>query len=36
MDKLIQSGAYEAIMNKWSITEGLVTEATVYSDNSTS
>ncbi len=36
MDKLIQSGAYEAIMNKWGITEGLVTEATVYSDNSTS
>jgi polar amino acid transport system substrate-binding protein len=33
MDKLIQSGAYQAIMKKWSITEGLVTKATVYTDS---
>lgn len=33
MDKLIQSGAYKAIMNKWSITEGLVDKATVYTDS---
>lgn len=34
MDKLIQSGAYTAIMKKWSITEGgLVKRATVYSDS---
>jgi len=31
MDKLIQTGAYKAIMNKWSITEGLATKATPYS-----
>lgn len=33
MDKLIQSGAYQAIMKKWSITKGLVGKATVYSDS---
>ena len=33
MDKLIQSGAYQAIMKKWSITEGLVSKATVYTDS---
>ena len=32
MDKLIQSGVYKAVMNKYSITEGLVDKATVYSD----
>jgi polar amino acid transport system substrate-binding protein len=32
MDKLIQSGAYKAVMNKYSITEGLVDKATAYSD----
>jgi polar amino acid transport system substrate-binding protein len=32
MDKLIQSGVYKTIMNKYSITEGLVDKATVYSD----
>jgi polar amino acid transport system substrate-binding protein len=32
MDALIKSGAYAAIMKKWSITYGLVTKATVYSD----
>lgn len=31
MDKLIESGAYAAIMKKWSIEKGLVTKATVYS-----
>jgi polar amino acid transport system substrate-binding protein len=34
MDKLIQTGAYKAIMKKWSITEGLVDKATVYSTGS--
>jgi polar amino acid transport system substrate-binding protein len=34
MDKLIQTGAYKAIMKKWSITEGLVDKATVYSSGS--
>lgn len=33
MDKLIQSGAYKDIMKKWSITEGLVDKATVYTDS---
>jgi polar amino acid transport system substrate-binding protein len=32
MDKLIQSGVYKAVMAKYSITEGLVDKATVYSD----
>lgn len=32
MDHLIKSGAYGAIMKKWEITNGLVTEATVYAD----
>lgn len=32
MDKLIQSGVYKAVMDKYSITEGLVNKATVYSD----
>lgn len=32
MDKLIQSGAYKAIMAKYSIAAGLVDKATVYSD----
>jgi polar amino acid transport system substrate-binding protein len=32
MDALIKSGAYAAIMKKWSITYGLVKKATVYSD----
>jgi polar amino acid transport system substrate-binding protein len=31
MDDLIKSGAYAAIMKKWSITQGLVTKATIYS-----
>lgn len=34
MDALIQSGAYQAIMQKWSLTDGLVSKATVYSSNS--
>jgi polar amino acid transport system substrate-binding protein len=34
MDALIKSGAYAAIMKKWSIVNGLVTKATVYSDAS--
>lgn len=33
MDKLIQTGVYKDIMNKWGITEGLVDKATVYSDS---
>jgi polar amino acid transport system substrate-binding protein len=37
MDKLIQSGAYKAIMAKWSltggVTGGLVTKASIYSKN---
>jgi len=33
MDVLIKSGAYAAIMKKWSITDGLVDHATVYSDS---
>jgi polar amino acid transport system substrate-binding protein len=33
MDALIKSGAYAAIMKKWSLTEGLVTHATVYTDD---
>jgi polar amino acid transport system substrate-binding protein len=32
MNALIKSGAYAAIMKKWSISYGLVTKATVYSD----
>jgi polar amino acid transport system substrate-binding protein len=32
MDALIKSGAYAAIMKKWSLTYGLVKKATVYSD----
>jgi polar amino acid transport system substrate-binding protein len=32
MDQLITSGAYSAIMKKWSLTEGLVKKATIYSD----
>jgi polar amino acid transport system substrate-binding protein len=32
MDALIKSGAYAAIMKKWSITYGLVKKATAYSD----
>jgi len=32
MDALIKSGAYRAIMKKWSIQSGLVAKATVYSD----
>ncbi len=32
MDALIKSGAYAAIMKKWSISYGLVTKATVYSN----
>ncbi len=32
MDALIKSGAYAAIMKKWSITYGVVKKATVYSD----
>jgi polar amino acid transport system substrate-binding protein len=31
MDDLIKSGAYAAIMKKWSITQGLVKKATIYS-----
>ena len=31
MNQLIKSGAYTAIMKKWSIVNGLVTKATVYS-----
>ncbi len=31
MNQLIKSGAYAAIMKKWSIVNGLVTKATVYS-----
>jgi polar amino acid transport system substrate-binding protein len=31
MNDLIKSGAYTAIMKKWSITQGLVKKATVYS-----
>jgi polar amino acid transport system substrate-binding protein len=31
MDALIKSGAYQAIMKKWSIQSGLVTKATVFS-----
>ena len=34
MDKLIQTGAYEAIMKKWGITTGLAEKATVYSAGS--
>lgn len=34
MDALIKSGAYAAIMKKWSIVNGLATKATVYSDAS--
>jgi polar amino acid transport system substrate-binding protein len=33
MDALIKSGTYGAIMKKWSIVNGLVTKATVYSDS---
>ena len=33
MDDLIKSGAYAAIMKKWSITQGLVKKATIYSDS---
>ena len=33
MDDLIKSGAYAAIMKKWSITQGLVKKATVHSDS---
>ena len=33
MDALIKSGAYQAIMKKWSIQSGLVAKATVYSDS---
>ena len=33
MDALIKSGAYAAVMHKWSISKGLVTKATVYSDD---
>jgi polar amino acid transport system substrate-binding protein len=33
LDALIKSGAYQAIMKKWSITSGLVPKATVYSDD---
>jgi polar amino acid transport system substrate-binding protein len=33
MDALIKSGAYAAIMKKWSLVNGLVTKATVYSDS---
>ena len=32
MDKLIASGAYGAIMKKWSLTAGLAKKATVYSN----
>ncbi len=32
MDALIKSGAYAAIMKKWSLTYGVVKKATVYSD----
>ncbi len=34
MDKLIETGAYEAILKKWGITTGLVDSATVYSSDS--
>jgi polar amino acid transport system substrate-binding protein len=34
VDDLIKSGAYAAIMKKWSITQGLVKKATVYSTGS--
>lgn len=34
MDKLIETGAYEAVMKKWGITSGLVDEATIYSKES--
>ncbi len=33
MDALIKSGAYTAIMKKWSLTNGLVTSATLYSND---
>ncbi len=33
MDALIKSGAYAAIMKKWSLTYGLVKSATVYTDD---
>jgi len=33
MNALIKSGAYAAIMKKWSLTAGLVTHATVYTDD---
>lgn len=33
MDALIKSGAYAAIMKKWSLTYGLVKKATVYGGN---
>ena len=32
IDALIKSGAYAAIMKKWSLVNGLVTKATVYTD----
>jgi polar amino acid transport system substrate-binding protein len=33
MDQLIKSGAYAAIMKKWSLSQGLVKKATVYSNS---
>lgn len=33
MDSLISSGAYAAIMKKWSITRGLVQQATLYTND---
>jgi polar amino acid transport system substrate-binding protein len=32
MDQLIKSGAYAAIMKKWSLSQGLVKKATIYSN----